>query len=248
MFLDRNRCIFRDFQNIGVNGAASGAMASTIENSLARTAADQPLLVFYALIGNDVCHPEHDLSRMTEPAEFAANVRTSLQYLDSRLANGSHVYLVGLVDGRILWDTMNNLTHPIGVTYADVYEYLNCLEINPCWAYLNRNDTVRELAWQRSNELNGVLQSIVANDSYVNFDMLYHGIPLEDAIAYVKSKGWPVSDLIEPVDGFHESQLGSALFAQFFYLDIQQRAPSWIPAINPNNQEITKLFGDQGGY
>ncbi len=60
----RNLCMHRDFQNIGVNGARVGSMAesnsSGIITALARDPKlDRPALVFYSLIGNDVCngHP-----------------------------------------------------------------------------------------------------------------------------------------------------------------------------------------------
>ena len=45
--------------------------------------------------------------------------------------------MTGLADGRVLWDFMSQRIHPLGeyrsdVTYEDVYEYLNCLQISPC--------------------------------------------------------------------------------------------------------------------
>ena len=45
--------------------------------------------------------------------------------------------MTGLADGRVLWDFMSQKIHPLGeyrsdVTYENVYEYLNCLEISPC--------------------------------------------------------------------------------------------------------------------
>jgi acyloxyacyl hydrolase len=57
----------------------------------------------------------------------------SLAYLDAHLAPGSYVLFLGLVDGRVLYDTMAKLQHPIGAPYANVYDYLNCLDTNPCW-------------------------------------------------------------------------------------------------------------------
>jgi len=61
----------------------------------------------------------------TKPADFYASVLKSLDYLDTVLPAGSHVVFVGLVDGRILWDNMSNRTHPIGITYAALYEWMN---------------------------------------------------------------------------------------------------------------------------
>ena len=57
----RNLCNHRDFQNIGVNGARSGAMNESIQQGLARDQLkDQPINVMYALIGNDVCNGHED--------------------------------------------------------------------------------------------------------------------------------------------------------------------------------------------
>jgi len=86
-------------------------------------------LVFYALIGNDVCNSGHSTSSMTTPEQFETNVLASLSYLDTVLPAGSHVVFVGLVDGRVLWDVMHNRTHPIGCTYAELYDYLNCTRL-----------------------------------------------------------------------------------------------------------------------
>lgn len=51
---------------------------------------------------------------MTTPKEMLSNVVQALQYLDSRLPNGSHVILTGLVDGRFLWDNLHDRYHPLG--------------------------------------------------------------------------------------------------------------------------------------
>jgi hypothetical protein len=53
--------------------------------SLARSKHDAPANVFFSLIGNDVCSSEHDFDRMRKPADFAAYVTASLQYLDTVL-------------------------------------------------------------------------------------------------------------------------------------------------------------------
>ena len=46
----------RDYQNIAVNGARSGAMNTTIQQGLSRSIkGDRPVVLMYALIGNDVC-------------------------------------------------------------------------------------------------------------------------------------------------------------------------------------------------
>lgn len=73
---------------------------------------------------------------MTTVPVFYQNVITALEYLDTILPQGSHVLFVGIVDGRILWDNLNNKTHPLGVTYADLYQWLYCIQANPYGKYV----------------------------------------------------------------------------------------------------------------
>jgi len=136
-----NQCVHRDYTNLGVNGARSGSMSPPgIVNSLQRSpTADAPLLTFLALIGNDVCNGHPGLGSMTTPAEFYNNTVATLKYLDTVLPPGSHVAILGLVDGRVLWDTTNTRTHPIGVTYPVLYDYLACSSATPCWGWMNSN-------------------------------------------------------------------------------------------------------------
>jgi acyloxyacyl hydrolase len=50
-------------------------MADNVIKSLARNQTrDQPALVFFELVGNDVCHPEPTLDAMTTPQEFYVNI------------------------------------------------------------------------------------------------------------------------------------------------------------------------------
>lgn len=71
--------------------------------------------------------------------KFKSNVLKLLNQLDKNLPKGSHIWIFGLVDGRILYDTLNNKYHPLNVTYPQVYDFLNCLKISPCYGYLNTN-------------------------------------------------------------------------------------------------------------
>lgn len=54
--------------------------------------------------------------------------------------------------------------------------------------------------------------------------------------------------MIEPVDGFHPNQIGNYYDAGFNFKWIQEHHPDFIPKRNPHNDEIAKMFGDQGGY
>lgn len=89
---------------------------------------------------------------MTPPDEFYKAVTASMEYLDTKLPHGSNVVIIGLVDGRVLWNTMHDQIHPIGVKYADLYDYLGCMGSNPCNGWLTSNATMRNVttAWAES--------------------------------------------------------------------------------------------------
>lgn len=121
----RNLCNHRDYQNICVNGARTGAIADKLVKTMSRNQlTDHPALVFYAPIGNDICSPG---GGMVEPQRFHDNVVRTLDYLETVLPRMSYVVFIGIVDGRILWDQMHHLMHPAGTKYENLYEYLNCL-------------------------------------------------------------------------------------------------------------------------
>ncbi|EGG22048.1 Acyloxyacyl hydrolase [Cavenderia fasciculata] len=235
---DRNLCNHRDYQNLGVNGARSSSVADGNINSFARDQVnDKPVLFFLELVGNDVCNPHHDYSDMTTNAEFEANILKTLQYLDTQLPAGSHVVFVGLVDGRVLWDTLWNRTHPIGATYEMVYDYLNCLELSPCWGWMNPNETVRNYTSERAASLNSVYSQIIGNYTFKHFDMQYYDFPF-DAVNAEWIKG-----------GGHTYQLiANYLMAGYFWEQLLSDHPDWLGQVNPLNYKILQQFGDQGGY
>jgi len=114
--------------------------------------------------------------QMTTPAEMRASVLATLAQLQKALPNGSHVVLTGLADGRVLYESLATRIHPIGhlhndVTYADVYDFLNCLSISPCRGWMNSNATLRNLTTDRAVELSAVLEDIAHNENYSSFDM-----------------------------------------------------------------------------
>jgi len=245
---ERNLCNHRDYQNVGVNGCRSGAMASDVIKSIARNTTDIPVLLIYELIGNDVCNPHPDLGHMTTVTDFKASILESLQYLDTILPRGSHVVFIGLADGRVLWDNLYNRSHPIGVSYESVYNYLNCLEISPCWVWMNDNETIRDAGSQRAAELSAVYNDIIANYTFQSFDMVYYDFPFPEIDAVWQSMGGQTWQLIEPVDGFHPNQIAHSLIATYMWEQLSQSHPDFIGAVNPNNALIAQLFGDQGGY
>ena len=60
-------------------------------------------------------------------------------------------------------------------------------------------------------------------------------------IDYAKA-GNPLTNLIEPADGFHPSQAGNALFAQKFYEFLDTNYPEALGPVNPFNAEIDAKF------
>ncbi len=67
--------------------------------------------------------------------------------------------------------------------------------------------------------------------------MFIYCIPIE----YTQT-GRPLTDLIEPSDGFHPSQTGNALFAKHFFSFLEDEHPEAIGPINPYNAEIDAMF------
>ena len=252
--VQQNLCNHRDYQNIAVNGANAKDMAKEIVKSFVRRGPeDNPVFLFLSLIGNDVCTHNPGTDHMTKPDDFYKHTLETLTYLDQHIAPGSWVLAMGLVDGRVLYDTLSDKTHPVGslhddVTYAQVYDYLNCLQISPCYGWMNSNETMRNLTTERAEQLNIALKSAVTNNTFKNFNVMYVDPPIHEAIKNWKKMGRDPQDLIEPVDGFHPSQVGQSLTTQVLFEYLESFNRPLLPLPNPNNQKIREKFGDQGGY
>ncbi|XP_033096267.1 acyloxyacyl hydrolase-like isoform X1 [Anneissia japonica] len=251
----RNLCNHRDYQNIGVNGATTVSMNRTVQYSLARDQkADKPLVVIYSLLGNDVCNGHPDtIDHMTKPAEMKASALSSLKYLDKVLPNGSLVLMTGMVDGRILYDTLANRFHPLGqlnqdVRYRDIYEYLSCLQVSPCNGWLSTNETLRNITSERARQLSEAVKEASQSQMFANFRVEYIDFDFHVVINAWKKQGGKAWELIEPVDGFHPNQFAHALTADYIWKTLEDKFPDEFGKINPNNENILKIFGDQNGY
>ncbi len=247
----RNLCNNNDYQNMGVNGARSTNLLHFAQ-LLGRTNSDngnggevpeKPLFLIMAMIGNDVCGSHHGFDRMTSADVYRESVKAAVLYADSVLAPGSKIVLVGLADGRVLWDAMHNRIHPIGetnqdVTYKDLYGFLNCLHISPCWGWMNDNATVRNLTSAHAALLSSQLYTVQNETagSLKNSEVMV----ITDWIKAIREAPYPHWMLIEPVDGFHPSQLGNFLIADYIFN--QTRDAGFIPAENPNNAAIKAQF------
>jgi acyloxyacyl hydrolase len=259
---ERNRCNHRDYQNIAVNGARSTNMVHSDHtpatlDSLARDPSDDyPLVAFYALIGNDVCNGHPGNSSMTRPSEFEARVSQALGELDQVLPMGSHVVFVGLEHGGTIWDTMAHLVHPAlnPVTYSELWGFLNCLSTNPCGGWLNADPQMRQMTTRIAQSLNDVYKKLVANGgerktNYTHFDLHYLDYPIDQAaVDKWVSEGHVAAELFEPVGGGHPSQSAQALTAAALWKALEAQRPDILGPVNPNNERIKQLFGDQGGH
>ena len=245
-----NRCNHRDYQNIGVNGARSSSMKDIVKSMARHHLSDKPAIVTIELLGNDVCSGHKDASHMTTPAEYYDNMHYVFEYLDDVLPVGSVVLASGVVDGRVLYDTLHDRIHPLGstrgdVTYSDMYDYLNCLQISPCFGWMNSNETWRNLTSERAMELTQTLQKLIQETEYRNIKVHYVPVLLKEVFDTWKGDK---ADLIEPVDGFHPSQITNAIIANVTWEYLKENYPNAIPPQNPYNELIEKKFGDQGGY
>lgn len=242
---ERNRCNHNDFQNIGVNGARMTSSTQLVESLARSQVEDHPVLLYLSLIGNDVCNGHPGFEHMTSPDEFYMYAIQTLTALDELLPMNSHVVAVALVQGELLYNTMHALQHPTGCTYTEFYDFMNCLEENPCWGWLNSNATVRRETTLWSDSLDKVYQNIsdTQGDSFKNFEFIFYSPNwLEMFEEYERASGNPKSDLIEAGDGFHPSQAGNALFAQVFFAWLEENHPDAVGPVNPHNAEIDALF------
>jgi len=53
----------------------------------------------------------------------------TLDYLETILQMNSYVFMIGLAQSSVLYDTMLNSTHSMGISYPQIYDFLNCLDI-----------------------------------------------------------------------------------------------------------------------
>ncbi|XP_069715956.1 acyloxyacyl hydrolase [Phaenicophaeus curvirostris] len=250
----RNRCNHRDLQNISQNGGSSGNLLYLIKSLARNQLLDNPAIVIYATIGNDVCNGNRDtLAHMTTPKEMLANVVQALRYLDSHLPNGSHVILTGLVDGRFLWDNLHDRYHPLGqlnrdITYSQLYSFLDCLQVSPCSGWLTPNETLRNLTSERALQLSNVLKEIARSEKFANFDIFYMDFPLRQTAEEWRKMGGEPWQLIEPVDGFHPSQIAAAIGTGITWEKALREWPQVLGKENPFNDQIEAVFKDQGGH
>lgn len=250
----RNLCNHRDYQNISKNGASSQNLKRFIESLSRNALLDQPAIVIYAMIGNDVCSRKIDpVPEMTTPEQFYSKVMETLEFLNSHLPNGSHVILYGLPDGTFLWDYLHDKYHPLGqlnkdVTYDQFYSFLSCLQVTPCQGWMSSNQTLRALTSERAKQLSDTLKKIATSKKFTNFNLFYVDFDFQEIVKEWQRRGRQPWELIEPVDGFHPNEVASLLLADVFWNKVQRQWPDVLGKENPFNPQIEQVFGDQGGH
>jgi acyloxyacyl hydrolase len=227
----------------------------SIMKSLARdNQSDVPLLVFYSLVGNDVCNGHPDtIAHMTTVEQMHANVLSTLVYLDSVLPNGSHVLTTGLANGSYLYDLLHDHMHPFGrvgvpLTYSQMYDYISCLQISPCNGWMTSNATLRDMTTQHAVDLSGAIKNATLSYKAHHFDTAYIDFLFDETIAEWVAQGGEAWQIIESADGFHMNQFGHAVFSDVLWRWLQKEKPQWLPPLNPHNADIERVFKDQGGY
>jgi acyloxyacyl hydrolase len=223
-------------------------LMAIISDSQEKKNDDNPLLMFLELIGNDVCDHRHSFDAMTTPEDFRKNTIKMLDWLDENVPAGSHLVILGVVNGSLLYEGTAGRTHPLGITYDRLYDFQNCVESSFCWGWLQTDATIREKTTQRAQELNQVYKDLINTYKPKNFDFAYYDFPAGKIFNEYRDAGNDVMDLIEPVDGFHPSQLFHAKLADYLWETLLKDHPDWVGPVNPNNDLITQLFGNQGGY
>jgi len=246
---ERNRCNHRDYQNISRNGARSSSLFNDlVETTSRKPSVDHHVLAFYAQIANDICNGRAGTGSMTTPEQFYINVNNSLTYMESLFPPGSTVVLLGHIHGDLMWTSMFDQPHIIGTTYGALWDFLACLEETACHGWLNADPAARNAATERAEQLNDVLRQLAVDQGYNNFNLVYIDHPDTEYHADYEAAGNNLADLYEVIDGGHPSLTGEILFGEYMFRNLERLYPEILGPVNPNNQKIQELFGDQGGY
>lgn len=166
-----------------------------------------------------------------------------LNWLDTTLPSGSHLFVYGLADGELLFNYLHDQIHPLNITYSQMYDFLNCLDISPCWGWLNTNATVRKFATERARNLTKVYKKIIDSHTFKNFDIAFYEFPAAEIIERRIEEGGDPKDLIERCDGFHPNGLFHSYLSDWIWDKLQTEHLDWIGPRNPHNDEIIARFG-----
>lgn len=113
---------------------------------------------------------------------------------------------------------------------------------------MSSNKTLRTLTSKRAEQLSNTLKEIASSKKFTNFDLYYVNFDFQEIVEEWQKKGREPWELIEPVDGFHPSEVASLLLADHFWKKVELQWPQVLGKENPFNPQIKQVFGDQGGH
>ncbi len=134
------------------------------------------------------------------------------------------------------------------VRYSDLYDWFNCMEMGPCHGWMTSDESLRRETTRRADELTGVLKRMAETLRFDAFDLHFRPNPFRQVISDWVDKGGEVWQLIEPVDSLHPTQAAQPLIAREFWGVMEREMPEVIGPVNPRNDDIRRLFGDQNGH
>lgn len=249
--LNHNKCNYNDYQNGAMNGRKAKTIYEHIAVATRNATFDNPVIAVVSSVGNDVCGKSADLDRMTSPEEFYYYTNKTLAHLNELLPPTSEVYISSVADGRVLYNAMHDRIHPLGkyrknMKFGDLYNMLNCIETTPCRGWLNKDKDIRDATSNRAAELSKAAQVVVrdAAQYYENIRVFYYEFDLVSQVNTWLSRGGSGSyQIVDPTDGFHPSQIGMSLWAEYLWKDSILPNTKLVKNPNPHNQEISEKFG-----
>ena len=225
-----NKCNTGDYINIAVNGATLNTTLVNIQNLPRDQLLDYPVIMFFELLVNDICKV------MTDPEDFRAEFLSALTYLDNKLPQGSHLVVIGLFEYDFYGNMLDKI-HPGGFTYADLYTFANCTGVPLCPGLLNPDKSQRDIRLQHAHVLNQVYKDVLSSQQTNSFDSIYYDFPSQHIVDEYRRQRRDLSQILDPVDGFHLSQRTQAMLADYLWKSIKKDRPQWIGKKHSNISE-----------
>ncbi len=251
----RNRCVHRQWMNFAVPDNKMERFTGQVSRYNLPPADAKPSLVIVFFGLEDVC--VNEIAEMTNPLDFKDQLLAGLTELDARLAPNSKVILMGLYNFIFPRDG-GDTVHPASpesppsevFTYAQVWDFLNCLGVNACPIITSTDLMGPNAATQRALELDTLMQTVAGNYSFTNFQDIF--LDIDDvhtrAFQYMADAGLDPVRLFMSFDGLLPRPEYADYLGQAFLEIMGERFPGFLAGENPANASIEAIFGDQGGH